>query len=416
MRAVRVDIPTARRFVLGVQGLWPGRRWKGVEGLQAALEEIGSVQVDPLDVVGHSQDLVLSSRVIGYRPRQLERALYQTRTLFEWGGNLQIRPVDELPYLLPRIRVADYLGRRARWERSHRAVVRRVLREVEERGPLGSRDLRDSAGVSSYRARKEAGLALYYLWWRGELMIHSRRRGERQYDLTRRLVPRRLLRPAPAPIAERHLFRRAMRAFGLPNASELLAVQRGSGSRPISARRLRAWIDARERQGRLVRVEVEGWHAPHWVDAEAAPTLERLRAGEVPKAWRPLSTTTEEEATFLAPLETVSARGRAKHLFDFDYLWEVYKPASKRRWGYYTLPILHGERLRARADLRYDRPSGCVRVLGFWLEDATSATDRRFAHAVGRGLERLRRMTGAATVDLGRIRPSGFRAAVAQGR
>jgi len=105
----------------------------------------------------------------------------------------------------------------------------------------------------------------------------------------------------------------------------------------------------------------------------------------------------------------VSARGRSKRLFDFDYLWEVYKPPAKRRWGYYTLPILHGERLRARADLKYDRSSGTVRVLGFWTEDPDAGHDPGFAHAVGRGLVRLRDMTGAERVDVRSIRPLSFR-------
>ncbi len=157
------------------------------------MQEVGFIQVDPLNVVGRSHDLALCSRVENYRPALLDDALYRKRTLFEWGGNLRIRPIEELPYLLPLMRVADYKGRRKHFFRTHTALVARVLKTVEAQGPIGGRDLEGGAGVDSYRARKDTGLALYYLWHRGDLMIHSRRRGERLYDLTSRLVPQRWL-------------------------------------------------------------------------------------------------------------------------------------------------------------------------------------------------------------------------------
>jgi uncharacterized protein YcaQ len=133
---MQVDVATARRFVLGCQGLWPSRRWRGKRGVREAVRQVGSVQVDPLDVVGHNQDLVLLSRVHEYRSRYLDQALYQERSLFEWGANLHIRPIEELPYLLPKIRTVDYQGRRARFERTHRALITRILEEVETRGPI----------------------------------------------------------------------------------------------------------------------------------------------------------------------------------------------------------------------------------------------------------------------------------------
>ncbi|MFI5415046.1 MAG: DNA glycosylase AlkZ-like family protein, partial [Candidatus Lutacidiplasmatales archaeon] len=157
------SLATARRFVLGRQGLWPGRRWRGQNGVVDAVRYVGSVQVDPLDVVGHNQDLALWARVVGYRVEHLQRALYEERSLFEYGGNLQIRPIEELPYL--RI-VMERKVAEDRWNRFARAkhsVVARVRREVESHGPLTSRDLAGDRGarLASFRARTEAGLALY---------------------------------------------------------------------------------------------------------------------------------------------------------------------------------------------------------------------------------------------------------------
>ncbi len=166
--------------------------------------------------------------------------------------------------------------------------------------------------------------------------------------------------------------------------------------------------------GELARVQVRGWRGLQWTDPLGTEQLRLLNHGEVPPGWVARSATTEE-VTFLAPLETVSARGRARRLFDFDYIWEVYVPAAKRRWGYYTLQILHGDRLRARADLKVDPKTRTLRVLGFWLEDPKDARDPVLAPAVARGLVRLQGWTGAETWDLAGIRPSSFRALVAKG-
>lgn len=409
MRTLEVDAPTARRFLLGGQGLWPGRRWVGEQGIHDAIRQIGSIQVDPLNVVGHNQDLVLLSRVDGYRPDQLDRALYQKRSLFEWGGNLQIRPIEIFPYLLPKIRTADYLGRRALFERTHPGLIARVLKEVETRGPIGSRDLFGGRSVSSYRARRDTGLALYYLWLRGDLMIHSRDAGDRKYDLTARLVPPRLLEPASDAEAEKHLFRRGMLLYGLPNASELLAVQKTSTLGLVRAQDWRRWVERLENAGRLVRVHVSGWRGPSWVDGEDAPTLETLQNGLTPKEWKPISAGSAAEVAFLAPLDIVSARGRSKRLFGFEYLWEVYKPASKRQWGYYVLPVLFGDKLVGRVEPVLDPMSGNLTVGRLWWERGIRPVE--LVAPMARGLRRLAAYLDAPEVTLGSSISPSFRVA-----
>src|SRR5512146_1561314 len=126
--------------------------------------------------------------------------------------------------------------------------------------------------------------------------------------------------------------------------------------------------------------------------------LRDLAAGRVPEAWTPLETGTQEEAVFLAPLDPVSARGRAKLLFGFDYVWEVYKPEPQRRYGYYTLPVLWGERLVARFDSKLDRAANTLVILGLWLEYEALGTDEAFARAWLRGLGRFAAFLGAAAV------------------
>ena len=141
---------------------------------------------------------------------------------------------------------------------------------------------------------------------------------------------------------------------------------------------------------------------PRWALASDRTAIETVAAGRVPRDWRPKETSTTEEATFLAPLDPVSARKRAKPLFDFDYIWEVYTPAPKRKFGYYALPVLWGDRLVARFDGRLDRQSSTFAILGLWLEDEALAADETFIDAFANGIERMQAFLGAERLD-----PSG---------
>jgi uncharacterized protein YcaQ len=408
-------LATARRFVLGRQGLWPGRRWKGPGGTLEAVRYAGSVQVDPLDVVGHSQDLVLWGRVAGYRAEHLGHALYRDRTLVEWGGNVQIRPVDELPYLRLIMRRTVEEDRWRKFARAHAAVVRSVLREVERRGPLGSREFSPTEGgrVQNYRARTQTGLTIYYLWLKGDLLLASRRRGEKVYDLATRLFPR-AGSELPVEEVEEHLVLGTLRDLGLATASEWLAFAhtrlRRSTLRDDWTALTRRWRG----EGKFLETEVAGWKGRQCYVADAEPDLDALRAGRLPNSWKAKGPTTEEEAVFLAPLERVSASGRAKRLFDFEYLWEVYKPAPARRWGYYTLPVLYENQLTARIELRMDRELRTLRVLGFWPEAPSALLDPAFAAALGRGLARLADFHRADRIDVGVLGPPTARARIAR--
>jgi uncharacterized protein YcaQ len=138
--------------------------------------------------------------------------------------------------------------------------------------------------------------------------------------------------------------------------------------------------------------------------SDDALLIEAVARGQVPDEWRPLDTTTNDEAVFLAPLDIVSARGRAKVLFDFDYVWEVYKPVEQRRWGYYTLPILYGDRLVARFDPKLDRTTNTLILNGLWLEEPALAEEAAFINAFAGGLQRFMRFLNATRIDLSAVR------------
>jgi uncharacterized protein YcaQ len=149
-----------------------------------------------------------------------------------------------------------------------------------------------------------------------------------------------------------------------------------------------------------MEVKVEGWKHTHYTLGSDAGILEALSAGRTPEGWRPVGADTREEVVFLSPLDPVSARGRAKILFGFDYVWEVYKPEHQRKYGYYTLPVLWGDRLVARFDSKFDRPTNTLIILGFWLEDEALGKDEAFAAALAAGFGRFVRFLGASKLDV----------------
>ena len=168
-------------------------------------------------------------------------------------------------------------------------------------------------------------------------------------------------------------------------------------------------LERQKALGMFTQVQVEGGRETYLVLTEDIAVLESLEKGKVPKGWNPKDTTTLDEVTFLSPLDIVSARGRARTLFDFDYKWEVYVPAPKRRWGYYVLPILYGDDLVTRLDSKLDRETMTLQIKGFWLEDDAPVKDVEFANAFGRGLVRFAKFLDAKRINVASIHPPRLR-------
>jgi len=286
--------------------------------------------------------------------------------------------------------------------REHAEAIDEVRTILRERGTVTNRDFKMAkrTRTQSYRGRKDSALALYYLWRTGEVMTHHRENFERVYALTETIAPAHLIRESDEAEADRFLVRKEIGFHGLSRVNRTSdAFQRGG---PFSKKQ--QILKAMLADGDIVGVKVEGWRAMHYALGSDAVLLGDLGAGRVPQAWTPLETNTTDEVVFLAPLDPVSARGRAKVLFGFDYVWEVYKPEHKRKFGYYTLPILWGDRLVARFDSKLDRTSNTFVILGFWLEDEALARDEAFAEALARGFARFVTFLGARELDAKAIR------------
>jgi len=397
-----VDIETARRFILGKQGLWPGRRWRGVKGTGQAMRTMEYLQLDPLQIIARSHDIMLHSRVLDYKPGMWEDVTYKKRKFFDWGGWLAARPMDELPHwrtVMHRERDGNYGDSRIRrMAIEHAEAIVEMRAILKERRVVSNRDfeMATRTRTQSYRGRKDSALALYYLWRTGEVMTHHRERFERVYALTEQVAPAHLIHESSEADVDRFLIQKEISFNGLSRIKRTSETwQRGEPDRAA-----KNMLESMLADGEIIEVKVEGWKALHHALGRDAKLLRELSAGRVPKAWIPLDATTAEEVVFLAPLDPVSARGRAKVLFGFDYVWEVYKPQHQRKFGYYTLPILWGDRLVARFDSKLDRTTNTFIILGLWLEEKALGKDDAFAEALARGFARFVKFLGASKMDV----------------
>lgn len=402
---------TFRRFLLGQQGLWPGRRFKGLDGTTKAIHQMEGIQLDPLNIAARSQEIALYGRVLDFKLSHLYQAAYEKRGFFDYGGWLFMYPMHEFPYW--RMHMKHRKAKGMWYDNSYRQpsaeTIKFVLNELRTRGPLGNREFGGEALKAwSYRGRKEASIVLFYLWLIGEVMITHRKGFDRIYDLRERVLPNEYDYAAPESEAMDFFSRKTIAHLNLARESTWRTSLSGFIHRDVSREESKERIERLIEQGVASRVRVENSKDVYLVLNSDQPHLSDLEAGRIPKKWKPLGASTEEEVTFLAPLEMVSARGRAKQVFDFEYLWEVYKPVHQRRWGYYTLPILYGDDLVARLDPKLDRKTNTLHILGFWLED-DAPKDEAFANALANGLKRFGNMIGVQKYDLGGIKPMKLR-------
>ncbi len=410
MKPISISKITARRFLMGKQGLWPGRRYAGAEGTATALHQMDALQLDPLNVISRSQDITMFGRVLDYRPELLHQVAYEERGFFDYGGTLFLYPMSELPYWRLHMQRRSEQGRWKNFAAENPQTMKEVLEALRVNGPMGNKDFKGNKKLlNSYRGGKDTSVALYTLWITGKVMITHRNGFNRVYDLTERVAPTEFDYAAREPEAEDFFARKTVSFLGLMKEKRWKTSFSDYIQRKIDTQETDKRIAALYEQDAIVPVSIEG-SKERWIAlAQDLPLLEELDAGRMPSSWQLLGPSTQDEVTFIAPLEIVSARGRAKEVFDFEYIWEVYKPVEKRRWGYYVLPILYGDDLVARLDPKLDRKTMTLHIKGFWLEEDTPVDDSAFADALAKGLARFAKFVDAQSVNIDAIAPKKLR-------
>ena len=286
-----IDLDIASRFVLGKQGLWPGRRWRGIQGTEQAIRAMEYLQLDPLQVIARSQDITLHSRVLDYTPGMWEDVTYQQRKFFDWGGWLAVRPMDELPYWRvvmhrERDRGPDIDTRIHRMASDHADAIAEMRTILQERGTVNNRDfaMANRTRTQSYRGRKDSALALYYLWRIGDVMTHHRENFERVYALTEAVAPAHLIHDSDETETDRFLIKKEVSFSGLSRL--LRTADKFFNGVPFS--KARQILDTMLADGEIIEVQVEGWKPVHYAHATDTKLLVDLSAGRIPQAWTPL--------------------------------------------------------------------------------------------------------------------------------
>ena len=366
----------ARRFLAIRHFLAPPRSLPAEPAsVMTVVDRFGSLQFDPLEVAGRNHDLVLLARIAGYRRAWTDALLYEDRALFEtYNKGLSLLPTKELPF------------HRWTWDRyqirhqagvfdSHGHVVDELLERIRTSGPIAAGDLEAREAIDWYwRPTNPVRAVLEALAEAGVLGLARRDGNRRVYDLAERLFPAELLNDRTKTRKEqlRHRLMSRYRAHGLLGRSGQAEIWMGLGlatpgpadSDLPTRTALRAEL---EDEGCITPVSIEGIRGDRFIVAEELPMLDAARR-EVEAGAGPGGTSAG--VAFLAPLDPLAwDREFLRTCYGFDYIWEVYVPAAKRRWGYYVLPILFGDRLVGRIEPRIDRKADTLRILGVWWED-----------------------------------------------
>jgi len=401
MPDLQIGADHARRFLVARHLLAPPRSLPAEPAsVLTAVERLGSLQFDPLEVPGaRNHDLVLHARIAGYRREWCDAWLYgPDRRLIElYNKSLNLLPMHELPHY------------RIAWQRSHDSygdgilteqadVAKAILKRLKTDGPLSTAAFGEHGhAVDWWWAPTRASRAVMEaLFVTGRIGIARREGNRRFYDLIERLVPVELLkRRESEEDGMTHRLLSRYRAVGLTTPiGTQTEVMYSAGSTAERLARTQRLVD----EGRLLPVSVEGLRHTRYLIAEEEPILRSTaEAGSLPPPG----------VTFLAPLDPLAwDRRMLRELFGFDYLWEVYVPERKRRWGYYVLPILFGDRFVGRIEPRLDRKTRTLTVLGVWFEPELDPIETPgFLAAFRAAVDDYREFVGAAKVIWPRTRP-----------
>ena len=367
-------------------------------GVLEAIRRMGALQIDTIQTVARSPYLVLWSRLGAYEPRWLDELLADGKLFEYWSHEACFLPVEDYPLYRRRMIEAGSLGWKYshEWVAEHRAEVEKVLAAVRERGPVRSSDFARTDGrAGGWWEWKPEKRALEMLFSAGELMIARRHNFQRLYDLRERVLPSwDDAQLPPRDESGRALALKAVAALGVTTA-------RWAGDYFRTGMKETAALVARlGEEGALLRVRVEGWQEDAYVHPDNRRLLKQAAAGEL----------RAELTTLLSPFDPlVWDRERGREVFGFDYRLECYTPAPKRRYGYFTLPVLRRGALVGRLDAKAHRREGVFEVKSFHLEPGTQLTDESAAD-VASALNECAAWHGTPKVIVRRSEPKSFAA------
>jgi uncharacterized protein YcaQ len=343
--ALTISRQVARRFLLRHQGLLPAHQDQSID---TVFNHLRLIQHDPLNPCGRNIDLVLQARLNNYHPGDYVDWLYRQHLGLEGFDKVMcVLPREDAGYL--RFAADNLNGERRQFLDDHRPELDDFIAKIKYSGPVCSKDVKDSRRLPlGWNDNHWGAVALETLWRSGELVICGRKSGQRYYDVPENVLHHQVVQPT----TERHIIRR-LAAVGILPISGAGTGWLGMGLGRVLGLAIKQMVA----DSQLLQVEIVGIKAQYVIRVEDEDLLAKASRFKI-----------SDEMVFLAPLDNVLwDRQMIKSLFDFDYTWEVYTPAIKRKYGYYVLPILQGDRLVGRIEPVFK--SGVLDVKGIWWED-----------------------------------------------
>lgn len=383
----------ARRFLVSHHHLAPPRKLAGKQGALDFVRKVNCIQYDPINVVGQNPHLVLQSRVRNYKPGWLDELLYQDRSLVDgFDKVMSIYPMEDWPFFSEYRRETGGEYSRSSFTKKAAPLMGKVLDEIKARGPLSSLELEDDTRINWWLSNtaRAVRIALDILFLSGDVVVHHRAGTRRYFDLTHRVLGKRLAGKAtPHPDADAyrlwHVLRR-INGVGLarPSGNHWIGIRRSGSFAPTLAR-----LVGRDEIVRVGVREVPG--QDFYVPRQLAGALQNT----------PAKGRGQPGAAFIAPLDNlVWDRDLLEQLFDFYYRWEVYVPEHKREYGYYVLPVLYDDSFVARIDPGFERASKTFLVKNWWWQPGVKRKDEAMLAALQDCFAAFAKYLGAESIKL----------------
>ncbi|HNT74605.1 MAG TPA: crosslink repair DNA glycosylase YcaQ family protein [Anaerolineae bacterium] len=392
---ITLPLATARQLILHAQGLNGAARTlpPGKEGAAQTIEQLGYVQIDTIHIIQRAHHHTLWTRLPDYTPKMLDELLAADRRVFEWWTHaMSYIPMRDYRYYAPRMGRHALWGRQREWVDAHSDVIVHVKDRIRVEGPLGAADFeKPKAFNGGWWDWKPAKQALEILASMGELMVTQRRNFQRIFDLTERVLPAGLDTTPPDDADQQRFFVRfGLRGQGIARAADIPWARRKAD--PAA---LQSLVDA----GEVTPCRVEGLDDDYYALTAALDRTQSPAAAPALHIFSPFD-------------NAIIDRRRLKTLFGgFDYTLECYLPAAKRKYGYFVLPILWGDRFVARMDSKADRKAKTFLVKRLLFEPDFDAYDAMLP-ALADKLRALAAFNGCQQVAVEDVQPEKVKAAV----
>ena len=362
----------ARQFMLLKHGLLDDYRFAGKQGVLAFIRQAGCIQYDPIDVCGRNAELVLQPRIKGFKKKMLDELLYKDRKLVDYPDkNLAIFPTEDWPFFE---RYRQSARRNAERYPEVQALTEQVSDHIRANSAVCSDHLKLEGNSFWQSAIHWSGgnnlsrSVLEQMYSTGELIIHHKKGTRKYYDIAGKYIPAELLNaPEPLPDELEHQKWRVLRRIGAvgllwnrPSDAWLNIWGMKADERSEVFRRL---LD----EARICEVAVEGMKNDLYCRAEDLPLIKAIL----------MNPELKPRCELIAPLDNMLwDRKLIKALFGFDYTWEIYTPAAKRKYGFYVLPLLYGDSFIGRVEAIADRKANTLVVKNIWYESGLKQTKK----------------------------------------